>query len=85
MRNVDIKNDANSIFVYPNPIADLLYISGNDIAYISLYDLSGRLVKVSNNASTNRISTSQLSEGMYVLVATKTDGTRTPTTVVVKH
>lgn len=82
---VNIKSAVNKISVYPNPVSDVLHVNGNDIASITLYDVNGRLAMLFNKFPNNTINTALLSDGMYILVANKTDGAKETTTVVVKH
>jgi hypothetical protein len=65
-------NQIGEIFdfsVYPNPVTDVLYITGSGDSFISaveIYDINGRLVK-SNvfNAVEAQLNTSDLSAGVY--------------------
>ena len=57
----------NEVEVYPNPFTDILKISKmNDIKAISLYDMSGRLIK--KIAPTTELDLSSLSKESYLLV-----------------
>lgn len=70
-----------NISVAPNPFTDHLQVTFNNIAKeskISLYDVLGKLVytKTSNEKS-NRISTSNLKNGIYILKVEHSKGTET--------
>ena len=81
---VMISKYANALYIYPNPTSQYLNIKGEGIATVSIYDINGRLVILTN--STNKsVNVSQLNEGMYIAVVSKTDGTKESKTIVVKH
>jgi len=61
--------------LYPNPTSDVLNISsknGLDMKEIKITDLSGRIVKTLNNATT--INVSDLSAGTYLIDITTNEG-----------
>jgi hypothetical protein len=62
-----IANFEAEFSIYPNPVKDVLTIhSSEEIANIELYDLSGRVVKVSSiNSTHGTIDFSALTTGMY--------------------
>lgn len=61
------------IRVYPNPAASTIHIDGLDNgATVNLYDLTGRMVM--HSTFTDHLSVSQLSNGLYLLNITTTDG-----------
>jgi hypothetical protein len=69
---LDKISGGNRISVYPNPFADYIVIEAvtGDIA--TVYDLSGKVVLSAGlTAGSNRIDTSALPKGVYVL---KLDG-----------
>lgn len=58
---------ASNVSLYPNPVVDQLTIEcENEISYVQIYDLSGRLVKVVEGNAT-RISTQELASGVYAV------------------
>jgi len=66
-----VKED-NSIHVYPNPSADLVYLSGlpvNNALSISLMDIEGRVVETYTGTGTEqmKLDVSHLSAGLYLL------------------
>ena len=83
-REVMTSRNANTISLYPNPTSQYLNIKGEGIATVSLYDINGRLV-ILTNATNRSVNVSQLNEGMYIAVVSKTDGTKETNTIVVKH
>ena len=59
--------------VYPNPASSTIHIDGLDNgATVHLYDITGRMVM--HGAFTGELSVSQLSNGLYLLNITTTDG-----------
>jgi len=63
-----IKN--KSLYVYPNPATDVLHIENklaDKINNITIYDVSGRIVRAYNNVSVKNTSVSGLEKGMYLL------------------
>lgn len=63
---VGIEDLSDAIAVYPNPVENTLNISmGEDITNATIYDVFGRKVLVSGNATS--IDVSSLSNGMYIL------------------
>ncbi len=65
----------NSINIYPNPTSDVLNISsknGLEMKEIEITDLSGRIVRTLNNATT--INVSDLSAGTYLIDITTNEG-----------
>lgn len=66
-------NDINTFdyTIYPNPAIDFVNIktgsNNNSIDRIEIYDATGKFVKVYNEIQNNRISISQLEEGIYFL------------------
>ncbi|MCQ2317618.1 MAG: T9SS type A sorting domain-containing protein [Bacteroidales bacterium] len=70
------ENEAVPVLVYPNPAANSLKInvSGSaEIESVSLYDISGRLVKAQQSGF-GSIDISGLATGMYVMKVTLDDG-----------
>ncbi|UUV21902.1 T9SS type A sorting domain-containing protein [Paenimyroides aestuarii] len=66
---------AQNFNLYPNPTADVLYISsknGLEMKEIKITDLSGRVVRTLNNVST--INVSDLSAGTYLIDITTKEG-----------
>ena len=58
--------DSNSITLYPNPVKDRLYISGNSESYdIELFSLLGQRVMTFSNV--NEIDVTLLNEGVYLI------------------
>ncbi|SFN79536.1 Por secretion system C-terminal sorting domain-containing protein [Paenimyroides ummariense] len=67
--------DDKEIYVFPNPTTDILNISsknGLEMKEIKITDLSGRIVRTLNNAST--INVSDLSAGTYLIDITTNEG-----------
>ena len=66
----------NKLQLYPNPAVDKLYLSGVDEdALISITDLTGRVIK-SGNLKGNFIMVDYLQEGVYSIMITDSNGTK---------
>ena len=63
-----------SIRMYPNPTTGLMYINGIDEATVSVYNISGKLVKSHYLLNSNAVDLSALPNGIY-LVKIQKDGT----------
>jgi hypothetical protein len=68
----DSQPEINELRLYPNPSSDLIYIDYKALSKavtIEIYDVRGQLLKniKMNNQSTNVISVSDLSSGLYLL------------------
>lgn len=73
--NVEEVAAKNTIKVYPNPVKNILTIETTAIiAEVEVYTLVGKKVLQSNSKN---INVSSLSEGLYLLKVTSTQGTQT--------
>ncbi len=63
----DINPAANSIFVYPNPTADRVFIQADNILKAELFDLMGRKVMETNQ---DQMHLGCLNNGSFVLQVT---------------
>ena len=60
----------DDVVLYPNPVADVLYISaanGTSIYKAILYDLAGRVVREYNSVANGNITVSGLAGGIYII------------------
>lgn len=57
------------VMVYPNPVAEVLYVNTKETATVTLYDLSGRMVK-SEAYTASGLNVSGLSKGIYMAEVT---------------
>jgi ligand-binding sensor domain-containing protein len=63
-----VKNNYQDEFIYKyDKIQEVIFVEMNNIQYIKIYDLHGKEL---NNERSNRISTSNLTNGIYILKAT---------------
>ena len=70
----DINLANSSIFVYPNPTANRIYIQADNITQVDLFDLMGRKIQSTNQ---NQIDLSNVSNGSFILkVTTENNGTQ---------
>ena len=58
--------DNESVMIYPNPATDLLYIKGNNIQDITIFDITGKFINkyITDN---DKISISSLNQGVYII------------------
>jgi hypothetical protein len=57
--------EANSLFVYPNPVKSVLHVKNDKNADITIINLDGRVVKSVKNVSS--VNVSDLADGMYTV------------------
>jgi hypothetical protein len=63
-------HDAERIAVYPNPVGDVLHISGNKIDTVSIYNMLGqRVLTQTESSGVNSLDVSHLSAGAYLVKA----------------
>lgn len=66
----ELKNEANEIVIYPNPVKNILYIksdSEQQIKSISIFDFSGKEVLQGNIYPSNGVNVSSLISGAYII------------------
>jgi hypothetical protein len=63
--------------IWPNPVDEVLYISGNDLVIVSIYNAMGRLVmeQITRGGQLFFFNTANLLEGIYFIKAAYTDST----------
>lgn len=70
----DLSPAESSIYVYPNPTANRIYIQADNIIKAELFDLMGRKVKATHQ---NQIDVSDMNNGSFILqVTTKNNNTQ---------
>jgi len=77
----DLSPAASSIYVYPNPTANRVYIQAENITKAALFDLMGRRVHSTNQ---DQIDLSNISSGSYILQVTTQNNT-TQTFKIIKQ
>jgi hypothetical protein len=67
--NLAVHQDNEEVFVYPNPVHDVLHISFNgDIQSARLLNINGQVIKVTEESIANKqINTASLAPGLYIL------------------
>ena len=69
-----VEEESFQFSLYPNPVADKLYIGSNEhFSNIEIYDVSGRLL-VSNENVIGFVDVSMLQRGQYILKFVSDDG-----------
>lgn len=68
--NININEvEQSQINLYPNPANDFVSVSANDLYKISVYDITGKVIKVVQMSSNiQNIDLSQLTQGIYTFV-----------------
>ena len=64
-----IENMAVTFSVYPNPASEVIYINSDEVTAVTIFDVSGRIVK-SENYTTAGITVSGLAKGTYFVEMT---------------
>ena len=85
LSNNNFENNENTITIYPNPVQDLVTISGNETKDISIYDLTGRLVYFSKNnepVTTSSLNLKNLPSGTYQVSIKNSKGIRVIKTII---
>jgi hypothetical protein len=60
------KEHINSLFIYPNPVQNILYIAGIQHNFnLQVYTITGQ--KVFRDKNTNQVNISQLKKGVYLI------------------
>lgn len=77
----DINLANSSIFVYPNPTANRIYIQADNITQVDLFDLMGRKIQSTNQ---NQIDLSNVSNGSFILKVT-TENNSTQSFKIIKQ
>lgn len=65
----------NEITIYPNPARDFINIYSENIKFVKIYDMFGRIIDTINNIETNLVSinTANYNKGTYFLKITLTN------------
>ncbi|MDA9201800.1 T9SS type A sorting domain-containing protein [Flavobacteriaceae bacterium] len=77
----DLSPTTSSIYVYPNPTANRIFIQAESITKAELFDLMGRRVRTTNQ---DQIDLSNISSGSYILQVT-TENNTTETFKIIKQ
>jgi hypothetical protein len=77
----DLSPATSSIYVYPNPTANRVYIQAENVTKAELFDLMGRRVKATNQ---DQIDLSNINSGSYILQVTTQNNT-TETFKIIKQ
>lgn len=87
-----LESNPSDIVLFPNPVESLLYVylksSQSTTLHISIYDVSGKLIKQQTILETDHKSTldvSELSSGVYLMKFSNAEGTLIETHRIVKH
>jgi len=56
----------NTIYLYPNPFLDELYVNDSNVVSYQIFDMSGKILK-EDTVKDNKITTSSLLKGAYII------------------
>ncbi len=77
MTNLDVISGSkdSDIQLFPNPVKEIIYISGVESNKITIRDLTGKtLMVLSDEKAINKINVSGLAGGMYIMSAKTGNG-----------
>jgi hypothetical protein len=81
--HVGIIDYETHITIYPNPANDMIYISGDMVLEVKMYNNIGQLIL--NQYNTNTINISALQNGIYLLSIETSDKTTIHKKIVINH
>ena len=62
--------DKNAVNLYPNPASDIVYIDSEEESDVTIYNISGEIVKTLPKANHKEITISDLNSGIYLFEVT---------------
>ena len=62
------EHNTNKIKVYPNPAKEKIFVEGDGLSLVSLYDLLGNCLRSMNGETNNEMSLAGITKGVYVLM-----------------
>ena len=62
--------DKNTVSLYPNPASDIVYINSEEESDVTIYNISGEIVKALPKANHKAITVSDLNSGIYLFEVT---------------
>ena len=77
--NLSVNENVTSIpelKIYPNPVEDVAYMEGVEVAKIRIFDIHGKLIKATN-FNGNALQLADLKTGLYIFVIETPNGTVT--------
>ncbi|MDD4149060.1 MAG: C10 family peptidase [Bacteroidales bacterium] len=70
-------NKLNNINIYPNPAQNKINITGIVNSNVGIYDIYGKLIKEFNNIDSTILDISDMSDGVYFINISNTEGVKT--------
>ena len=64
----------DNIVLYPNPTKSTFTISGNDVSYVTILDMTGKTVLSQETNNTQTVAVEHLSNGIYTVLLTTENG-----------
>ena len=62
------EHNTTKIKVYPNPAKEKIFVEGDGLSLVNLYDLLGNCLRSMNGETNNEMSLSGITKGVYVLM-----------------
>jgi len=72
IENLSVKKYSSALSLYPNPSNNMVYIAGEDIANVKIFNKMGQLIN--NYHNTNRIDVTSYQAGIYIFNITTMKG-----------
>jgi len=76
-----VEDDSN-MEVYPNPANDIIYVKGDNIQYVEIYNTVGSRVISKNVIDSESINIADLTSGIYFVRIVDKQGNTTTTKIV---
>ena len=77
------EKDEVVIEIYPNPAVDHIYVTGDEIQQINIFDVSGKLL-ISHSGNKNQIDVSDLSSGLFLVELINLQNKKTISKLVIR-
>jgi beta-glucanase (GH16 family) len=74
----------NESIIYPNPTNSVLVLKGNDLRYIRIFNLEGRLILDQLLNDNNKVDVGSLNSGMYLVELEDSFGIKTNNKIIIK-
>ena len=80
--NVESTSYDKNVTIYPNPASDVIYVKGDDIQYVEIYNSIGLKVISKNVNDSESINIADLTSGLYFVKTSDKEGNVSTTKIV---